>query len=259
VDAPNQASLQLLEGGVPHDVTTNPAIAAATSEVLVAFRLDRPRRDPAAGPLLICELGAGSGRFSYHLLPQLLELCERAGLDPADFRVVLIDFCASHLRAWARHPRLQPFFDCGLADRARVDLTRTREPRLEHSGLRIGPGELSEPLVLIAHYLFDCISKELPCFRQGEPERGLLSLRSALPTQGANPAARHLAAVSHPGPAGAQPPRRPVPAGAQASRAGTRWSESPISAVRRHCRSRCRRGGMEASGWGTCGRYRGWH
>ena len=177
------------DGAVPHYVTTNPAMAAATAEVLVAFRLDRLRRDPAAAPLLICELGAGSGRFSYHLLLQLLELCERAGLDPAGFRVVLSDFCASNLRAWARHPRLRPFFDCGLADRARVDLTRTRELRLEQSGLRIGPGELSEPLVLIAHYLFDCIPTELLRFRRGKPERGLLSLRSALPAQGADPAA----------------------------------------------------------------------
>ena len=135
------------DGAVPHYVTTNPAMAAATAEVLVAFRLDRLRRDPAAAPLLICELGAGSGRFSYHLLLQLLELCERAGLDPAGFRVVLSDFCASNLQAWAHHPRLQPFFNCGLADRARVDLTRTRELRLEQSGLRwtvIRPGGLNE-------------------------------------------------------------------------------------------------------------------
>ncbi len=38
-------------------------MAAANAEVLVAFHLDRLRRDPTAAPLLICELGADSGRF----------------------------------------------------------------------------------------------------------------------------------------------------------------------------------------------------
>jgi hypothetical protein len=177
------------EGAVPHYVTSNPAMAAATAEVLVAFRLDRLRRDPAAPPLLICELGAGPGRFSYHLLVQLLEICPRAGLDPAGFRLVLSDFCASNLQAWARHPRLKPFFASGLADRARVDLSRTTHLRLEHSGVCLGPGDLAEPLVLIAHYLFDCTPCELLRFRQGQIERGLVSLHSAIPPAAADPAA----------------------------------------------------------------------
>ena len=71
------------DGAVPHYVTTNPAMAAAIAEVLVAFRLDRLRRDPSAPPLLICELGAGSGRFSYHLLLQLLEIGARAEIGRA--------------------------------------------------------------------------------------------------------------------------------------------------------------------------------
>jgi hypothetical protein len=113
----------------------------ATAEELLAFRLDGLRRDAAAAPLLICGLGAGSGRFSYHLLLQLLVLCERGGLDPAGFRCVLSDCCASNLQAWARHPRLQRFLGCGLADRARVTLTRTRERRLaEPSQFASSPG-----------------------------------------------------------------------------------------------------------------------
>ncbi len=216
MDAPHQASPQLLEGpvpfaasrlwqlqrqyfaqrgrnawrdgAVPHYVTTNPAMAAATAEVLVAFRLDRLRRDPAAAPLLICELGAGSGRFSYHLLLQLLELCKRAGLDPAGFRYVLSDFCPSNLQAWARHPRLHPFFECGLADRALVDITRTRQLRLEHSGLCVGPGELSEPLVLIANYVFDGVPTDLLRFESGKAQRGLVGLHTAIPVGGADPA-----------------------------------------------------------------------
>ncbi|MFM8277732.1 MAG: hypothetical protein ACKN89_12260 [Cyanobium sp.] len=176
------------DGAVPHYVTTNPAMAAAIAEVLVAFRLDRLRRDPSAPPLLICELGAGSGRFSYHLLLQLLEIGARAGLEPGSFRLVLSDFCVSNLQAWARHPRLQPFFASGLADRARVDITRTSQLRLEHSGLCLGPGELAEPLVLIANYVFDGVPTDLLRFQGGEVQRGLVSLQTPRAVGAADPA-----------------------------------------------------------------------
>ena len=58
-------------GEVPHYITSNPVVAAAYAEVLVAFRRDRLRRDPAEEALWIVELGAGSGRFAHHLLQQL--------------------------------------------------------------------------------------------------------------------------------------------------------------------------------------------
>jgi hypothetical protein len=35
------------DGAVPHELTSNPAMAAATAEGLVAFRLDRLRINPA--------------------------------------------------------------------------------------------------------------------------------------------------------------------------------------------------------------------
>ena len=154
---------------------------------------------------LICELGAGSGRFSYHLLLQLLEIGARAGLEPGSFRLVLSDFCASNLQAWARHPRLQPFFASGLADRARVDITRTSELRLEHSGICLGAGELVEPLVLIANYVFDGVPTDLLRFQGGEVRRGLVSLETSSGIGAADPADQlgklHLSYSSEPLPA----------------------------------------------------------
>jgi hypothetical protein len=45
---------------VPHYITSNPVVAAGHAEVLVAFRRDRLRRDPAEEALWIVELGAAA-------------------------------------------------------------------------------------------------------------------------------------------------------------------------------------------------------
>ncbi len=164
-------------GEVPHYITSNPVVAAAYAEVLVAFRRDRLRRDPAEEALWIVELGAGSGRFAHHLLQQLAALCEREGLDPAGFRYVLSDFCAANLEAWAQQPRFVPLFASGQLERARFDVMDTSALELEHGGGRISPGELGAPLVVIANYLLDSIPADLLCFRQGQVERGLVRLR----------------------------------------------------------------------------------
>jgi len=164
-------------GEVPHYITTNPVVAAAYAEVLVAFRRDRLRRDPREEALWIVELGAGSGRFAHHLLQQLAELCEREDLDPAGFRYVLSDFCAANLEAWAQHPCFAPLFASGQLERARFDVMDTSALELEHGGLRIGPGDLGAPVVVIANYLLDSIPADLLCFRQGQVERGLVRLR----------------------------------------------------------------------------------
>jgi hypothetical protein len=164
-------------GEVPDYITSNPVVAAAYAEVLVAFRRDRLRRDPAEEALWIVELGAGSGRFAHHLLQQLTALCEREGLDPAGFRYVLSDFCAANLEAWAQQPRFVPLFGSGQLERARFDVMDTSSLELEHGGGRIGRGDLGAPLVVIANYLLDSIPADLLCFRQGQVERGLVRLR----------------------------------------------------------------------------------
>jgi len=164
-------------GEVPHYITSNPVVAAAYAEVLVAFRRDRLRRDPAEEALWIVELGAGSGRFAHHLLQQLAALCEREGLDPTGFRYVLSDFCGANLEAWAQHPRFVPLFASGQLERARFDVIDTSALELEHGGGRISPGDLGAPLVVIANDLLDSIPADLFCFRHGQVERGLVRLR----------------------------------------------------------------------------------
>jgi hypothetical protein len=46
---------------VPHYITSNPYIASAFADVILAFQRD------VGEPITVVELGAGSGRFSYLL------------------------------------------------------------------------------------------------------------------------------------------------------------------------------------------------
>src|SRR5436305_2417201 len=79
------------QGEVPHYVTSNPTIANAYAELVLAFWRDQQALATAASdaPQYICELGAGSGRFAFHFLTRLADLCADTGVAPTAFRYVL--------------------------------------------------------------------------------------------------------------------------------------------------------------------------
>lgn len=167
-------------GEVPHYITSNPTIAAAYAEIVLAFWRDRNRL-AAAGeggdePLTICELGAGSGRFAFHFLRRLAHLCMQAGVRPDAFRYVLTDAADENLKFWRGHPRFQPFFADGLLEVARLDVTQDDELVLQVSGDTITPGRLRRPLVVIANYVFDGVPQDLFHFTGGRRRRCLVSL-----------------------------------------------------------------------------------
>jgi tetratricopeptide (TPR) repeat protein len=153
---------------VPHYITSNPTIASAYAETVFAFyREQQQMRSPAASPeepLTICELGAGSGRFAFHFLRRLLELCSASAIAPTVFRYVLTDFTQSNLDAWRAHPRFRQWFADGLLDVALFDVNRTDELFLQRSGLRLGRDALVRPLVVLANYVFDGVPQDLYYF-----------------------------------------------------------------------------------------------
>jgi tetratricopeptide (TPR) repeat protein len=179
-------------GEVPHYVTSNPAIANSYAEIIFAFWRDRQRLAPRDGdaPLTICELGAGSGRFAFHLLRRLDALCGQAGVPPQAFRYVLSDAADANLEFWRRHPCFEPWFAERRLDLATFDLTQPGSLALQLSGASIGPGSLNAPLVLIANYVFDSIAPELYRFKDRRADAGMVSL-----TLDEDPAALDAAAL----------------------------------------------------------------
>jgi hypothetical protein len=153
------------QGEVPHYVTSNPRMADSYAQIVLAFLRDRQRLagadEPAAEPLYICELGAGSGRFAFHFLTRLVRLCEQAGVPVGAFRYVLTDQAQANVRFWREHARFQAFFAAGLLDVAEFDISQSGDIALQMGKVSIGPGSLARPLVVVANYVFDSIPQDL--------------------------------------------------------------------------------------------------
>jgi SAM-dependent MidA family methyltransferase len=170
------------QGEVPHYVTSNPTVATSYAEIILACWSDyqrlapgvRPEHEPE--PFYVCELGAGSGRFAFHLLQQLVHLCEQRQVRLTSFRYVLTDSSASLLAFWRQHSRFQPFFASGLLDLAHFDLEHSDHLQLQLSGEMISPRSLHHPLVVIANYVFDSVPQDLYYFGKGECSDCLVSL-----------------------------------------------------------------------------------
>lgn len=160
-------------GTVPHYVTSNPFIAEAYARVIAGYLRDWY----AAGvPVRVVELGAGSGRFAYHLLRALLPLHRRAGARMAPFRYILTDLAASTVDFWAAHPSLRPLVDDGVLDFARFDVERDRALELVVSGERVGPEPDGAPMIVIANYFFDGLPQDVFFVEDGRLHEGLVRL-----------------------------------------------------------------------------------
>ncbi len=156
------------QGEVPHYVTSNPMIARSYAELVFAFISDYIRLGPKSNddkdpnePLYLCELGAGSGRFAFHFLTQLIHIWKHAPAALPSFCYVLTDVAQSNLDFWRQHPRFQPFFANGMLDLALFDIMESEQLTLQLSGKTITMASLHQPLVVIANYVFDSIPQDL--------------------------------------------------------------------------------------------------
>lgn len=148
-------------GEVPQYITNNPVIAAAYAGIIFGFLQDRARLGHIAEPVTILELGAGSGRLAYHVLKELGELMDYAGIALPPFRYVMSDLPLKNITYWQQHPSLLPFVQQGMLDFARFDATQDGVLHLTQSGITIRPADLRQPLLVIANYFFDSIPQEL--------------------------------------------------------------------------------------------------
>lgn len=146
---------------VPQYITSNPIIAGAYAEMIFGFLQDRARLGYASEPVTIVELGAGSGRLAFHVLKELCELAEFAGIEIPPFRYVMSDLSVKNISYWQRHPSLIPFVERGILDFAKFDAVKDTDLNLTQSGISIRPGDLRQPLLVIANYFFDSIPQEL--------------------------------------------------------------------------------------------------
>ncbi|CAM9892816.1 unnamed protein product [Scytosiphon promiscuus] len=151
-------------------------------------------------PVYIVEIGAGSAKLSYVLLQKLIKLSKflprrgrRASPTSDDdnaadsngsghggdmgaeggfcFKYVITDFSHANFGFWMNHPRLQELFALGVVDFAVFDAEAAPgEPgvglwgsgclRLELSGEELRPGDLDNPVIVVANYVFDSLKQD---------------------------------------------------------------------------------------------------
>lgn len=170
------------QGTVPHYVTSNPFIANAYGKVVRGFLGDWFSPSGDSLPLnsnqsvYILELGAGSGRFAYHFLRNFFEVFNHSPLSAIPVKYVLTDFTRRNLDFWRTHASLQPYFEQGVLDIARFDMERDRHLTLEYSGEHLTAKTLTNPLIVLATYVFDSIPQDAFSIRQGELYETLVTL-----------------------------------------------------------------------------------
>ncbi|WP_339717366.1 SAM-dependent methyltransferase [uncultured Sneathiella sp.] len=149
---------------VPNYVTTNPFIARSYAQVIEGFLEDFGVARASGGerePYYIIELGAGSGRFAYGFLKFFFSPEQMAVRKKRDVVYVMTDISETTIKYWRRHPQLKPFIDMGVLDFAYLDALKDHPIDLLVSKKRIEPGKLSNPLSVIANYVFDSIPHDL--------------------------------------------------------------------------------------------------
>lgn len=171
-------------GVVPHYVTNNPRLAASYAEVVLGYVRDCcaiPGLINPGEPVYIVELGSGSGRFGFFLLKALTELLGRSQVAHVPLRYVMTDLTESNLKFYRSHPALQPFLEQDKLDFALFDLEGDAEVRLESSGKVLTAGSLTNPLIVIANYVFDSTRHDAFLIKNDRLFEHLISVYSDVP------------------------------------------------------------------------------
>ena len=164
------------EAIVPHYVTSNPFIARAYAQLVLGYWRDVWPTMARAQPLYLVELGAGAGRFAFHFLRALTELVPRSPIADVRFVYVLTDVAERNLEFVARHPALAPFVAAGQLDFARFDATEDDAIALRLGGTRLGAGDVANPIVAIANYVFDGVPQDMFYVEDGRLHESLVTL-----------------------------------------------------------------------------------
>lgn len=168
-------------GVVPFFITSNPYIAHCYARVVLAFLTDllnsAKERLSREQPIYILEIAAGHGKFSYFFLQELQELKAVSPLRDFDIRYIMADFAESNLAAWDRQELFEPLRLAGVLDSAQYDVEKPGAIHLRRSGQTLRAGELKNPLIVFANYIFDTVAQDL--FRSEDQAlyQGLVTLR----------------------------------------------------------------------------------
>ncbi len=141
---------------IPCMATNNPFLAEQTADLILTCiaELAESGQLTSGEPVIILELGAGLGRFGYHVLKRLHD----RGADATQLVYVLSDRVPRNLDFWRQQPQLVPFLRAGLLDFANFDWLENRPLHLSQRAVTLQPS--GNPVFLIANYVLDTLPQD---------------------------------------------------------------------------------------------------
>ena len=166
---------------VPNFITNNPFIAEIYARIAADFLGDciaigqkHAKPMSAEAPLRILELGAGTGKFSFLFLRQLIALLRARSIGLETIRYCMTDCSESLLQSWRGNSYLSEFVQSGILEFELLQAGGEINPRFlnrEDAGTSSAKG----PLVVIANYVFDSLPQDAFVINNGKISEALVT------------------------------------------------------------------------------------
>lgn len=164
--------------GVPFYITSNSFTAKSYAHVVLGYLRDglaNQSIDPGH-PVYLFDLGAGTGRFAYFFLKELLKFLSSSSLPKIKLCYVMTDIVRDNFDFWKSHSYLKPYFEKGILDCAYYHHVQDEPIHLMNSKIIVSKETLANPIVLICNYFFDTIPQDLFRYKNGRLEEGCMTL-----------------------------------------------------------------------------------
>jgi len=163
------------EDMVPQFITNNPFIAEIFARIVYGFICDcidlgekKSRRLSAQNPLLILELGAGPGKFSFLFLRQLEALLRSKEIPLEIVRYCMTDCSDSLIQTWRTNKYLSEFSDRGILQFELLDAGGEVNSRFVQGDTSETIEPPQSPLIVIANYVFDSLPHDAFVTKEGQ-------------------------------------------------------------------------------------------
>lgn len=175
----------------PNFVTSSCYIAEYYARVILNAMLDWHRNADAAttpssniisapAPFYIIELSAGLGEFAFHCLRQLRFLLQLYELTELKFCYVLTDIVTENITSWQQSHAFADYIVRGEVDFAYYDLTQPQILELTNSKIRLDRQQLTQPVIVIANYVFDSVPCDVFQVDSKQLWQGLMTLEAPI-------------------------------------------------------------------------------
>ncbi|MGM0440204.1 MAG: hypothetical protein ACQEP8_03710 [Chlamydiota bacterium] len=161
----------------PFYLTSGPLIAIQYAKMVAGFLEDLSSELDFDHPLYLMDLGAGTGRFAYLFLKELLALKLWKKFKGLRFCLVMTDIVTENIESWRKHPLFQEYLQQGVLDFAYFDGEDSKgDIWLSESQSSLNSDTIKNPVVAIANYFFDTLDHDCFYLSQDNLQEGLVSV-----------------------------------------------------------------------------------